>query len=70
MEDIILNNELHIFDRPGQPFTFSSPNGENNIDLHLATGSALNKVENSGDHELIEMRLTFGVEPIEQESRN
>lgn len=41
VEDFIMTNELIDLNKQGQPYAFSTPIEENNIDLSVASGSIM-----------------------------
>lgn len=44
IENFIDFNGLFILNQPNDPYTFSSLNGDDNIDLTITSGSLFNKI--------------------------
>lgn len=65
VEDLINANDLFIINQAGQPYTFSTANGEDNIDLTVASGQLINRLNswkvltngNSSDHRPIQFEI-------------
>lgn len=68
LSEFITNNDLYILNEPGRPYTFSSYNGNSNIDLTITNGNAVKLVTEwdvkpdvfTSDHRLITFSISDG----------
>lgn len=75
LEELILEMNLYVINEPNNPCTFSSTNGESNIDVSMASSQAIRLVKDwkvltdwsTSDHRPITMRLELmGSESVEK----
>lgn len=77
LEDFIATNNLYVLNEADQLNTFSSPNGESNIDVSLVTSNMRNLITSwtvmdevsSSDHRAIVIELSHGVTEAEMGER-